>query len=82
MKGRLRRLGENLPQPVEEDLHASPEFFEALTHRQVSFERGVPLFAEHNAPAPEVKEEGTHRFLSRRVNLDGNLDPPGMLGWG
>jgi hypothetical protein len=82
LKRRLPRLGENLSQPAEKGFRAAPEFFEALSHRQVSFDRGGPFFSEHNALASEVKEKGTHRFLSHRVNLDGNLDPPGVLRWG
>jgi hypothetical protein len=82
-KSRMGRLGENLPQPAEKDLQAAPEFLEALTHREVSFERGVPFFAEHNTPASEVKKKGTHRFQGYGVNLHGNLDPYRMLfsGW-
>jgi hypothetical protein len=80
MKRGLRRLGENLSQPAEKDLRAAPEFFEALSHRPVSLDRGGPFISEHNATASEVKEKGTHRFLGYGVNLHGNLDPPGMLG--
>ncbi len=79
MKKRLRRLGENLSQPEEKDLRAAPEFLEALSHWKVSFERGVPFFAEHNAAASEVKEVGTHRFQSHRVNYNEHMDPTVML---
>jgi hypothetical protein len=42
----------------------------------------MPFFAKNNALAPEVKEEGTHRFLSHRVDFNGDLDPSGKLGPG
>jgi hypothetical protein len=60
----------------------APEFLEASTHRQVGFDRGVPLFTEHKTPASEVKEKSAHRLMSHRMNLDGNLDPAGRLGGG
>jgi hypothetical protein len=82
VKSRFRRLREKLPQPTEKDLQAASEFIEALGRRQVGFEKRVPFFAEHNAFTSEVKEEGTHRFLSHRVDFNEDLDPSGMLGPG
>jgi hypothetical protein len=82
MKERLRSLWEKLLQPAKKDLNAVSECFELAGEGQVGFEKILPLFAEHNALASEVKQESTHGFLSDRVNLNGNLDPPGMLGPG
>jgi hypothetical protein len=82
MKERPRSLGEKLLQPAKKDLYAVSELFELVGEGQVGFEKILPLFAEHNALASEVKQESTHGFLSDRVNLNGNLDPPGMLGLG
>jgi hypothetical protein len=79
MKGRPPCLGEKIFQLAEKGFYAVSLFLQTIGEGKVGFEERLLFFAEHEALAPEVKEESAQGLLGRRMNLNGDLDPTGVL---